>query len=86
MITTAINSGWRQIDYQLMGFDRPCFVSDVLEAVPQTDGCRLVSAHFESDGLRAVGRLALRLPIEQPVGRIGQRLQSVKGMVKVETV
>lgn len=86
MTTTAVSSGWRQIDYQLMGFDRPCFVSDVLEALPLTDVCRLVSVHFESDGLRAVGRLALHLPIEQPIGRIGHQLQSVKGMVKVETV
>lgn len=85
-MTIAPSTGWRQINYQLVGFDRHGFVSDVLEAVPQTDDCQLLSIHFEADGLRAVGRLALRLSAGQLIGRIDQRLHSVRGMVRVETV
>jgi len=80
------NAGWQEINYRIVGFDRPSFVNDVLQAVPQTEACQLVSVHFEADGIRAVGELALRLSPAHPTRRIDQQLQSVKGIVRIDTV
>ncbi|WP_077920367.1 hypothetical protein [Spirosoma sp. 209] len=86
MAAATGNAGWQEVNYRIVGFDRPCFVSDVLQAVPQTEACQLVSVHFEADGIRAIGELALRLPMACSTGRIDQQLQSVKGIVRIDTV
>ncbi len=76
---------WYQISYAIAGFDRPSFVSDITEAIPQDDTCQIAQLSFIGDGLQARGLLTIRVQQRQKSGTIQERLRAVRGMVSIET-
>ncbi|WP_041616244.1 hypothetical protein [Spirosoma linguale] len=75
------------VTYQLAGFDRLNFVSDITNTVP-TDGAYTIRAIcFEGDGLQATGLLTVQMQEEHRIqGFLVQRLKSIQGMVSVREV
>ncbi|GAB4017667.1 ACT domain-containing protein [Spirosoma koreense] len=75
------------VTYQIAGFDRINFVSDITNTVPQ-DGLYTIRAlHFESDGLQAHGLLTVRMrEVHRLAGSLIQRLRSVQGIVSIREV
>ena len=72
------------VTYQIAGFDRLNFVSDIANTVPLDGSCTIRALSFEADGLQATGLLTVQMREEQRVGSIlAQRLRSVRGMVSV---
>ncbi|MBD2702283.1 hypothetical protein IC229_16640 [Spirosoma sp. BT702] len=73
----------QQVIYQILGFDRPSFVSDVTNAVPVKNSCRITSMSFEGDGIQVNGQLILEVVDQQLLTHIENQLQSVRGLVRV---
>lgn len=75
------------VTYQLAGFDRQNFVSDITSTVP-TDGSYTIRAIcFEGDGLQATGLLTVQMREETRLnGFLVQRLKSIQGMVSVREI
>ncbi len=70
-----------QTVYQIIGFDRRNFVGDVTNAIPQNETCLITGLSFESDGIRANGRLTVQVPDERYLLQIDRQLRSVQGLV-----
>ncbi|GAB3891841.1 ACT domain-containing protein [Spirosoma agri] len=80
--TNAID--WYQVSYAITGFDRPSFVRDIAEVIPQDDTCQLTQLCFEADGVRASGWLTVRVQQKQGFITIDNRLRAVRGIVSVK--
>ena len=75
------------VTYQIAGFDRVNFVSDIANTVPLDDNYTICALSFEADGLQAKGILTVQMREEQRLtGRLVQRLQSVRGIVSVREI
>lgn len=73
-----------RVTYHIAGFDRPNFVSDIANTVPQDGSFLIRTLAFEADGIRANGTLTIQVqPETQPVTSLTQRLQSVRGLVSL---
>lgn len=72
------------VTYQIAGFDRLNFVSDIANTVPQDGSYTIRALSFEADGLQANGLLTVQMREEQRLGNsLIQRLRSIRGMVSV---
>lgn len=75
------------VTYQIAGFDRLNFVSDIAGTVPQDGGYTIRALSFEGDGVQASGLLTVQMQEEhRRNGFLAQRLRSVRGMVSVREV
>jgi hypothetical protein len=75
------------VTYQLAGFDRINFVSDIAAVIPQDGSCTIRALNFEADGIKANGLLTIQMWEESRTkGLLIQRLQSVGGMVSVREI
>lgn len=89
-MTVTTSSEWnnavvayRQTSYQIIGFDRPNFVSDITSAVPQNEQCRITGLAFEGDGIRVDGHLTVQVQDERQLSAIDQQLRAIRGLVSV---
>jgi hypothetical protein len=78
-----VQPGWQTI-YQIIGFDRPNFVGDVTNAVPQHEHCRITGLWFEGDGIRAKGCLAVQVTDQRHLISIDRQLRAVRGLVSIQ--
>lgn len=83
MRTSASASTTEQAVFQILGFDRIRFVSDIMDAIPQDGHCRLANVCFEADGIRATGRLTIQADSRQCFSQIDRRLRTIQGLVCV---
>lgn len=75
------------VTYQLAGFDRINFVSDIAATIPQDGSCTIRTLSFEADGIKANGLLTIQMREEQRIKiTLIERLQSVRGMVSVQEI
>lgn len=75
------------VTYQLLGFDRLNFVSDIASMVPADGSYTICALCFEADGVQANGVLTVQMREEQRRrGGLVERLQSVRGMVSVREI
>jgi hypothetical protein len=75
------------VTYQIAGFDRVNFVSDIANTVPQDGNYTIRALSFEADGLQANGHLTIQMREDiRQTGRLVQRLQSVRGIVSVREI
>ncbi|GAB3991974.1 hypothetical protein GCM10028807_23830 [Spirosoma daeguense] len=74
----------QQVVYQISGFDRPRFVSDVTNAVPQKKSCHITGVSFEGDGVQVNGQLVVQVGDQQLLAYIESQLRSVQGLVSVK--
>jgi|GEM_PF-4314238 putative lipoic acid-binding regulatory protein len=72
------------VTYQVAGFDRVQFVSDVIQAVTLDGNTPILDLHFESDGIRAGGRVTVQSKNQYQTTTLHERLRSVQGVVNVE--
>lgn len=70
--------------YQIIGFDRLHFVSDVTNAVPQDEHCRITGLSFEGDGIRVNGQLTVQVDDERQLSQIDYQLRTIRGLVSVK--
>lgn len=75
---------WYQVSYQMLGFDRVNFVSDVTGTIPQDDACQVTQLNFEGNGVQVRGRLTIRVKQHQRLPIIQSQLRTVRGMVSVQ--
>ena len=64
-------------------FDRPSFVGDVANAIPQDKYCRITGLAFEADGVRVDGRLMVQVADELHRRLIDRQHRSIRGLVSV---
>ena len=83
MNRTAPASAQDQAVFEVIGFDRIQFVSEIMDAIPQDDHCRLTGVCFEADGIRATGRFTVQVDDRQQLALINRRLRIVRGLVRV---
>ena len=83
MSRSVLTAPTEQAVFQITGFDRLQFVSDVMDAIPQDSHCRLAQVIFEADGIRATGRLTVQADDRQRFLQIDQQLRRVQGLVSV---
>ncbi|MBD2705533.1 hypothetical protein IC229_33300 [Spirosoma sp. BT702] len=70
-----------RVTYRIAGFDRPNFVSDIADSVPQDDSFLIRTLAFEADGIQAMGVLTIQIQHGiQPMYNLTQRLRSVQGI------
>ena len=83
--TTALHQNSLHVTYQIAGFDRPSFVSDIANVIPQ-DGTYLIrTLCFEADGVQANGVLTIQMQDDvRLTNSLVQRLRSVRGLVSVQ--
>ncbi|SFE45210.1 ACT domain-containing protein [Spirosoma endophyticum] len=75
------------VTYQIAGFDRVNFVSDIANTIPQDGNYTIRALSFEADGLQANGLLTVQMREDQRLtSRLVQRLQSVRGIVSVREI
>ncbi|GAB3796775.1 hypothetical protein GCM10028819_15000 [Spirosoma humi] len=75
------------VTYQIAGFDRLNFVSDIANTVPQDGGYIIQALSFEGDGIQASGLLTVQMQEKhRRDGSLVQRLRSVRGMVSVQEI
>lgn len=74
----------QQSVYQIVGFDRLNFVSDVANAVPQDEHCRITGLSFEGDGIRVNGRLMVQVDDVRHLSQIDYQLRAIRGLVSVK--
>lgn len=75
------------VTYQIAGFDRLNFVSDIADTVPQNGDYTIRALSFEADGIRANGLLTVQMQEKHRLnGSLVQRLRSVQGIVSVREV
>lgn len=72
-----------QLTYQVVGFDRVQFVSDLTEAIPQDGRYQLAGLQFECDGVRATGSLTVQVEHGKLLTGLDDRLRAVRGVVSV---
>lgn len=77
---------YAQLTYQVLGFDRVQFVSDLTEAIPQDGGYQLAGLRFECDGVRASGCLMVQVAPGKSHSALDQRLRAVRGVVSVQEI
>ena len=77
-----VQASWQTI-YQIIGFDRLNFVSDVTNAVPQHEHCNITGLWFEADGIRAKGCLAVQVTDQRQLTFINHQLRAVRGLVSI---
>lgn len=70
--------------FQIIGFDRVSFVSDVTRAVPLNDRCRITGLSFEADGIRATGWLRVDAADDAHLTTLRRQLQAVRGVVQIK--
>ncbi|ARK11292.1 ACT domain-containing protein [Fibrella sp. ES10-3-2-2] len=70
--------------YQITGFDRLNFVSDIANAIPQGEHCRIMGLAFEANGTLVNGRLTVQVSDERHLSLIDFQLRSVRGLVSVQ--
>ncbi|RYF75311.1 MAG: hypothetical protein EOO39_07115 [Cytophagaceae bacterium] len=75
---------YHQSVYQITGFDRHNFVSDVTNAIPQNEHCRITGMTFEGDGIRVDGRLTVQVADERHLSVIDYQLRAIRGLVSVK--
>lgn len=61
-------------------------MGDVTNAVPQDEQCRITGLSFESDGIRANGRLMVLVTDERHQRLLDQRLRAVRGLVSLKQI
>ncbi|GAB3712626.1 hypothetical protein GCM10027592_51230 [Spirosoma flavus] len=75
------------VTYQIAGFDRVNFVSDITQAVPQSDSYLIKSIAFEADGVQANGLLTVQMQGDTLFAdKLIQRLRMVRGLVSVQAL
>ncbi|KAB7730087.1 hypothetical protein F5984_12965 [Rudanella paleaurantiibacter] len=79
---TSPSPRWQTV-FQVVGFDRVSFVSDVMAALPPEDHYHIAGVSFEADGIRATGRLTVQTSSEHALTQIDSRLRVVRGLVSV---
>lgn len=84
MPTSEIASDWRQISFIIYGFDRPCFINDIAECIPQGDACQIIRLCVDANGIEARGQLILRITQRLLSASIVNRLKAVPGMVCIQ--
>jgi hypothetical protein len=72
-----------QHTYQVVGFDRVQFVSDLTEAIPQDGRYQLAGLQFECDGVRAMGSLTIQVENSRLLSGLDERFRAVRGVVSV---
>ncbi|MBO0951537.1 ACT domain-containing protein [Fibrella forsythiae] len=75
---------YHQSVYQIIGFDRHNFVSDVTNAIPQDEYCRITGMTFEGDGIRVDGHLTVQVADERQLSVIDYQLRAIRGLVSVK--
>lgn len=75
-----------QLTYQVIGFDRVQFVSDLTEAIPQDGSYQLAGLQFECDGVRAMGSLTIQVKHGKHTTGLDERLRAVRGVVSVREI
>lgn len=73
----------RQVLFEVLGFDRPHFISDVLEAASVPGRISLCHLSFEADGVRTVGWFTIQVNSPVQLNHINQQLQTIQGLVRV---
>ncbi|UFH56826.1 hypothetical protein [Spirosoma sp. KNUC1025] len=87
LASADLNGRITHVTYQIEGFDRLSFVSDIAAIVPQDDSYSIRALCFEADGVQAYGVLTVRMREEnRQTGFLVQRLQSVLGIVSVREI
>lgn len=70
--------------YYITGFDRPSFVNDITQAVPQDDRCRILGMTFEVQaGVRVTGCLTVDVPDETHRTVLQRQLRAIRGVVSI---
>lgn len=70
--------------YYITGFDRPSFVSDITQAVPQDDRCRILGMSFDVQaGVRVTGCLTVDVPDETHRIVLQRQLRAIRGVVSI---
>ncbi|MEZ0539350.1 hypothetical protein [Fibrella arboris] len=75
---------YQQSVYRIIGFDRLNFVSDVANAIPQDEHCRITGLSFEGDGIRVNGYLTVQADDMAQWSLIDYQLRAIKGLVSVQ--
>lgn len=75
------------VTYQIAGFDRLNFVSDIANTVPQDGNYTIRALSFEANGIQASGLLTVQMQENHRLnGSLMQRLRSVRGLVSIREV
>ena len=75
------------VTYQIAGFDRLNFVSDIANTIPQDGNITIRALSFEADGVQASGLLTVQMQEEHRLsGSLVQRLRSVRGLVSIREI
>lgn len=80
---TQDNTTSGQVTLSLLGFDRPGFTDDVLNAVRLDGRTRFQQLHLEADGVRSAGQIQLQIDQPETVEFVVQRLRAIAGLVTV---
>lgn len=83
MNSTALVSTHGQAVFEVIGFDRVQFVSDVLAAATGAEQARIAHISFEADGVRSTGRVTVQVTDCRQLEQIDRRLQLVRGLIRV---
>lgn len=83
MNATALVATHGQAVFDVIGFDRVQFVSDVLAAATGLEQARIARMSFEADGVRSTGRFTVQVTDCRQLEQIGRRLQLVRGLIRV---
>lgn len=83
MKTSQHPAPWLETVFQVTGFERIQFVSDLVATLPQEETFRLDRLNFETDGVRVCGSLTIRTQNGRQLDGITQRLRAVSGVVSV---
>ncbi|PRY39932.1 ACT domain-containing protein [Spirosoma oryzae] len=83
MNSSALVSPYGQVFFDVIGFDRVQFVSDVLAAATGSEQARIAHLSFEADGVRSTGRLTVQVTDSRQLEQIDRRLQLVRGLIRV---
>lgn len=77
---------YARLTYQIIGFDRVQFVSDLTDAIPQDGRFQLAEMRFECDGVLASGLLTVQVAGQESPVALDQRLRAVRGVVCVREI
>jgi (p)ppGpp synthase/HD superfamily hydrolase len=83
MNSPALVSTHGQAVFEVIGFDRVQFVSDVLAAATGSEQARIAHISFEADGVRSTGRFTVQVTDSRQLEQIDRRLQLVRGLIRV---
>ncbi|GAB3953916.1 hypothetical protein GCM10028805_38610 [Spirosoma harenae] len=72
------------VTYQIDGFDRLNFVSDIMSIVPEEEDCTIRAISFEVSGWRASGRLTIQMREKnRQKSGLMSKLRAIRGVVRV---